>query len=232
MFFPLSAGKRAYGTYPWATLAIITLNTFVFAWEAWLWATQGRLGLALGAFWSWGFVPGAVLAQEGPRALTAFTAMYLHGDPGHIFFNMLYFWVFGPLVEDLMGSARFAVFYHLAGLCGAALTLMLDPVLIPNIGASGAVAGVMGAFLLLYPGQRVRTLLLIPIPLWPRLPAWLVLGGWIVNQAAMGQAVLELGYNDTGIGVWAHLGGFVGGLLLASLMLKPEVVFNRQGVVA
>jgi membrane associated rhomboid family serine protease len=230
MFIPLSAGKRMYGTLPWATMVIVALNLLAFIWEAWLWGTQGRAGLAFGAFWPWGFVPGWVLQQEGKRALTAFTSMYLHADPGHIFFNMLFLWVFGPLVEDLMGAARFFVFYHLAGLVGAALTLLLDASTIPNIGASGAVAGVMGAFLLLYPGQRVRTLLLIPIPLWPRLPAWIVLGGWILNQAALGQAVLELGYNDTGIGVWAHLGGFVGGLALASLMLKPHVVFNRQGV--
>jgi membrane associated rhomboid family serine protease len=145
---------------------------------------------------------------------------------------MLFLWVFGPLVEELTGSARFLVFYHLSGLVGAALTLLLDRASpIPHIGASGAVAGVMGAFLLLYPGQRVRTLVFVGIPFWPRLPAWLLLGIWVISQATLGQAVLSAGINYSGIGVWAHLGGFAGGLALVMLFIRPDVLFNRRAAV-
>ncbi len=231
MFLPLSAGRRAYPGLPWATLAILLVNGAAFAWEAWL--LLGGGGSALPTFIQvWGFTPQAVLAQQGGRALTAFTSMYLHGSPGHIFFNLLFLWVFAPLVEELTGAWRFLAFYHLTGLLGAALTLLLDgSSASPHIGASGAVAGVLGAFLLLYPGQRVRTLIFIGLPLWPRLPAWLLLGAWLVDQAALGQMVLNVGGNYTGIGVWAHLGGFAGGLALVTLFLRPDVLFNRRGAV-
>ncbi|MBL8056738.1 MAG: rhomboid family intramembrane serine protease [Anaerolineales bacterium] len=231
MFIPLSAGKRSYPGQPWATIGIILLNLLAFAWEVWL-----AFGVGDGAFmaWvrAWGFTPGLLTRGVGGRALTALSSMYLHSGPSHIFFNMLYLWAFAPLLEELTGSVRFFVFYTLCGLLGAALTLLLDGnSLIPGIGASGAVAGVMGAFLLLYPGQRVRTLVFIGLPFWPRLPAWILLGLWIVQQAILGQAVLEAGFNFSGIGVWAHLGGFGGGLVLATVFLRPDVMFNRRAAV-
>src|SRR6185436_11252864 len=120
---------------------------------------------------------------------------YLHAGFFHLFFNMLYLLVFGPQIEDLTGSGPFLLFYHLSGLAGNLLTLLLDRhSLIPGIGASGAIAGVMGAYLFLYPGQRVRTfILLLIIPLVLPLPAWAVLGFWIVQQIVVGQMILDAG---------------------------------------
>jgi membrane associated rhomboid family serine protease len=231
MFLPLSAGQRTFPGRAWAAITIVLVNLLAFAWEVWL--RFGLDGSALPRMIEvWGFTPWLVSQGMGERALTALSSMYLHGGPSHIFFNMLFLWVFAPPIEELTGSARFFLFYTLAGLLGAALTLLLDGnSLSPHIGASGAVAGVMGAFLLLYPGRRVRTLVFIGIPFWPRLPAWLLLGAWVVQEAIAGQAVLDAGVNFTGVGVWAHLGGFAGGLALVTLFLRPDVMFNRRGLV-
>ncbi|MCI0556934.1 MAG: rhomboid family intramembrane serine protease, partial [Nitrososphaera sp.] len=118
-----------------------------------------------------------------------------------------------------------------AGLMGSALTLLLDAQsLIPGIGASGAIAGVMGAFLLLYPSRRVRTLVFLLLVFVINIPAWILLGWWILQQAVLGQFVLNYGENLTGIGVWAHIGGFIGGIVLVWLFLRQEVMFNRESV--
>lgn len=230
MFIPLSGGPRHYAGWPWATLLIVALNVAVFGGEVWILSTAGGRVLSQ-VIYEWGFTPALVRDQVGWRGLTALTSMYLHGSLGHIFFNLVFLWAFAPLVEEQTGSVRFLMFYTLAGLCGAVLTFFLDPTPVPNIGASGAVAGVMGAFLLLYPGRRVRTLVFVGFPFWPRLPAWLLLGAWVLQAAVAGQAVLDAGFNNTGIGVWAHLGGFAGGLLVILLFLRPDVLFNRRGVV-
>ena len=226
MFIPLSAGKRSYPGQSWATILIILINLLVFAWEVWLaFGAGGRAWIDF--VWRWGFTPGFITQGVGPRALTAVTSMYMHAGPSHIFFNMLFLWAFAPLLEEQTGSWRFFVFYTLCGLLGSVLPLLLDGAsLRPGIGASGAVAGVMGGFLLLYPGQRVRTLVFVGLPFWPRLPAWLLLGLWV-----LGQAVLDAGYNFSSIGVWAHLGGFAGGLLLVTAFLRPDVIFNRRGAI-
>lgn len=231
MLIPLSAGRRAYPGLPWGTLLLIALNVLVFAGEAWL--RFGVGGPALEALVStWGFTPGLASTGSGAGALTALTSMFLHGGPSHIFFNLIFLWAFAPRVEEVTGTARFLLFYTVAGLLGALLTLILDPAsLSPHIGASGAVAGVMGAFLLLYPGQRVRTLVFVGLPFWPRLPAWLLLGAWVLQEAVLGQAVLDAGVNFTGVGVWAHLGGFAGGLALITFCVRPDVLFNRRRAV-
>lgn len=231
MFIPLSAGKRTYPGLPWATLLIFSVNISVFFWELWLNFNFGEDALWQ-AIRTWGFTPGLIDAGVGPRAFTALSSMFMHGSLSHIFFNLLFFAVFAPPVEELTGSWRFLTFYLCAGMCGNALTLLLDRAsLIPGIGASGAIAGVMGAFLLVYPGRRVRTLLFVGVPLWPRVPAWVLLGLWILDQAVAAQAVIDIGFNFTGIGIWAHLGGFAGGLLLVTLFLRPDVLFNRRGAV-
>lgn len=231
MFIPLNAGKRVYTNFPAGTLFIIVLNLLVFGWEMALWFGPDIEALQ-NAVYAWGFTPAPLLAHQGARGLTAFTSMYLHGGLGHIFFNLLFLWVFGPAVEDLTGSLSFLLFYTLSGLAGNLLTLILDPRSpIPGIGASGAIAGVMGAFLFLYPGQRIRTFIFILIPLFPRLPAWLLLTLWLAQQVFYGQMILEAGVNFTGIGVWAHVGGFLGGLMFVYLCLRKEVMFARESVV-
>lgn len=228
MFIPLNAGRREYTGFPVATALIVVVNVLVYAWEVYLFFGLGSEAW-IAAMRKWGFTPSSVITQEGWRGLTAFTSMYLHGDPGHIFFNMVFLWVFGPQIEDLTGSWQFFLFYTLGGLMGNALTLLFAPQeALPGIGASGAIAGVLGAYLFLYPGQRVRTFVLFIIPLFPRLPAWALLGFWVLEQAIVAQIILLAGQNFTGIGVWTHLGGFVGGVPLVYLFLRKEVVFNRE----
>jgi membrane associated rhomboid family serine protease len=230
MFIPLSAGRREYTGFPAATAIIVAVNLLVYAVEAYLYLGRGP-EVWYEALKVWGFVPASVVAQEGLRGLTAFTSMYLHGDPAHIIFNMLYLWVFGPQVEDLTGSLQFFLFYTLCGLGGCALTLLFDAgSTLPHVGASGAIAGVMGSFLFLHPGQRVRTLVFLIIPLFPQLPAWVLLAWWVVEQAAVGQFVATVGVNETGIGVWAHIGGFALGLLAIFLFLRKDVIYNRESV--
>ncbi len=230
MFIPLTTGRKVYTAFPIATAVIVLINLIFFGWENWLFFGQG------GEAWyaavrTLGFTPGDLVRQVGWGGVTAFSSMYLHGGPSHFFFNMLYLWVFGPAVEDLTGSARFFLFYTLAGLMGSALTLLLDAEsLIPGIGASGAIAGVMGAFLLLYPSRRVRTLVFLLLVFVINIPAWILLGWWILQQAVLGQFILNYGENLTGIGVWAHIGGFIGGIVLVWLFLRQEVMFNRESV--
>lgn len=229
MFLPLSAGKRVYPGFPWATFCLVALNAAVYGLEMWLRYGVGREALA-DLIGMWGFTPAAVAAGSGGRAFTAFTALFLHGGLGHVFFNLIFLAVFGPPLEELMGGMRFTLFYVLCGLMGSALTLFMDPASPrPHIGASGAVAGALGAFLLLFPRRRIQTLILAFIPM--RLPAWLLLGGWLLNQLLLGQAVLDAGVNFSRIAVWSHLGGFAAGLALAGLFLRPDVVFNRRPAV-
>jgi membrane associated rhomboid family serine protease len=228
MFIPLSAGQRAYTKFPIATMIIILVNVIVFLWQTYLafWINPFAPYVV---FWEWGFNPFFIVSQIGHRGLTLFSSLFLHGSLGHIFFNMLFLWVFGPMVEDVTGSIGFLIFYTLCGVAGNALTVLLDPgQAVPNIGASGAIAGVMGAFLLLYPGRRIRTLIFVIIPLFPRVPAWVILIYWIVQEIVLGELILARGYNFTGVGVWAHIGGFFGGLLLVFLFIRKEVFFNRE----
>ena len=230
MFIPLSAGRRTYTAFPLGTALIVMVNVIVYAWQTYWYFALGRWGW-YAVIWEWGFNPSWIVAQVGWRGLTIFTSMFLHGGLEHIFFNMLYLCVFGPMVEDLTGSVRFLLFYTLSGIAGSALNVLLDPgQFVPGIGASGAIAGVMGAFLLLYSARRIRTLVFVIIPLFPRLPAWALLIYWIAQEIVLGEIILARGYNFTGVGVWAHIGGFFGGLFLVYVFLRQEVMFNRESV--
>jgi membrane associated rhomboid family serine protease len=155
------------------------------------------------------------------------TATFIHGDPFHILGNMVFLWVFGRKVEDLTGSFNFLFFYLLCGiLAGVASILSRPDSPIPGIGASGAVSGVMAAYMLFYLRQRVRTLIFIgPIPIVPRIPAGVLIGYWLLLQALY----IELGFS-TGVDYWAHVGGFGAGLLLIFLFLRREIVLYRPGI--
>jgi membrane associated rhomboid family serine protease len=171
----------------------------------------------------------ACLVDAEPiNILTPLTSMFLHGSWGHIIANMLFLWVFGNNVEDSMGHGRFAVFYIVCGLAAAAAHVMLDPASpVPTVGASGAISGVMGAYLLLYPRARVSMLFIfvIIIRVIP-VQAWLVLIWWFALQVITG--LPQLSRVDTeasgGVAVWAHIGGFVAGVVLIKLFAKRELV--------
>jgi membrane associated rhomboid family serine protease len=152
-----------------------------------------------------------------PTWLTLLTSMFMHGGLLHIAFNMLFLWIFGNNIEDSMGRARFVAFYLLGGLTAIGLQTLVDPnAAVPTIGASGAVAAVLGGYALLYPRARVVTLIIIVFFFTiVRLPALLVLGIWILLQLASGAAELgsPVGGGEGGVAYFAHIGGFLFGLL-------------------
>ena len=163
--------------------------------------------------------------------LTPLTSMFLHGGWGHLLGNCLFFWVFGNNVEDSMGRLRFLVFYVVCGLVAAAAQVLVDPASpIPMVGASGAISGVMGAYLLLYPRVRVNMLFIIVIiiRIIP-LPAWLVLLWWFFLQLVTGLPQLNQLDSQGGVAVWAHVGGFVAGLVLVKLFENRELTSRRTG---
>jgi membrane associated rhomboid family serine protease len=201
--------------FPVLTVSIIVVNIIAFGYE--LLAEAG--GTLEQTFYTMGVVPFEVTNNFGPAvALSFLTSMFLHGGFMHIIGNMLYLWIFGNNVEDSMGRGRFLVFYLLAGsLAGAAQVLANPNSLLPSIGASGAIAGVLGAYIVLFPKARVQTLIFLGyFARVAQLPALLVLGFWFVLQLFNG--LLAFGMTQTGGVAWfAHVGGFVAGLLLVRL---------------
>ena len=208
---------------PVISVTLISACIAVFAYQLLQSAGSGPSFTASCGFIPYEFLTGKDLPPFScvtPVQVTILTSMFMHGGFLHLGGNMLYLWIFGNNIEDTLGRRRFAVFYVVCGLAAAltqtALTLFTAPeeIGIPMVGASGAIAGVLGAYLVRYPTARVRTLLTFGF-LWRtiQLPAFLVLGGWFVLQFFQG--VSSLGGSSTGgVAVWAHIGGFVAGLLL------------------
>ena len=173
-----------------------------------------------------GFIPLRAhesFAAELPHVLTS---MFLHANLGHLAWNMLFLHIFGDNVEDLLGRRRYLAFYVLSGLAGAAAQYVLDPTsTIPMVGASGAIAGVLGGYLVLHP--RAPVILLNPIlPLWLlmgpflALPAWMVVGYWFFGNLLGG--VAALGGAQAEVAFFAHIGGFLAGLLLTRPLVLPD----------
>ncbi|MBN1193057.1 MAG: rhomboid family intramembrane serine protease [Coriobacteriia bacterium] len=200
---------------PWVTLALIAANIAVFVYEFTL------DPVALEAFWTqWAFVPARFTANPfSPVEMTTlFTAMFMHAGWVHIGGNMLYLWIFGNNIEDRFGPLGFSAFYLICGVIATLAQLLVAPdSTVPNLGASGAVAGVLGAYILLFPGASVVTL--IPVFVFievARVPAYLVIGFWFILQLGSGLATLGSDVAGAGGVAWfAHIGGFVAGLLIA-----------------
>jgi membrane associated rhomboid family serine protease len=172
-----------------------------------------------------------VVDDDPVNYLTPLTSMFLHGGWGHLLGNCLFFWVFGNNVEDSMGRLRFLVFYLLCGLAAAALQVAIhtsSPV--PMVGASGAISGVLGAYLMLYPKVRVKVLFIWIIFIQIiRIPAYLVLLWWIGLQVltALPQLSSVGSQVSSGVAVFAHIGGFIAGFLLVRVFRNPELVGER-----
>jgi membrane associated rhomboid family serine protease len=166
----------------------------------------------------------ACVISPSPSWFTPITSMFMHGGWLHILGNMWFLWIFGNNVEDSMGHLRFAVFYVLCGLAAAALQVAFSPdSAIPMVGASGAIGGVMGAYVLLYP--RVSVHMLVIFGLFIRtiaVPAYFMLGYWFLIQVLGGLG--SLGRREGGVAFWAHVGGFAAGLLLVLIFRKRELV--------
>lgn len=166
--------------------------------------------------------------------LTPITSMFLHGGWGHLLGNALFFWVFGNNVEDSMGRVRFLAFYLICGLAAAAAHVLLSPTSpVPTVGASGAISGIMGAYLVLYPRVRVNMLFIFIfiIRIIP-LPAWVVLIWWFALQVITGVPDLLAVNREVsgGVAVWAHVGGFVAGVVLVKLFESEALVRERNRV--
>jgi membrane associated rhomboid family serine protease len=175
-----------------------------------------------------------VIDSEPINTATPLISMFLHGGWAHLLGNCLFLWVFGNNVEDSMGRLRFLAFYLICGFAAAGTHVLFDPASpVPTVGASGAISGALGAYLLLYP--RVRVKLLIPIIIIPwivQVRAWVVLGVWFVWQVMSGLPQLTQLRSEVsgGVAVWAHVGGFVTGMLLVHLFENPKLVERRTMV--
>jgi membrane associated rhomboid family serine protease len=168
-----------------------------------------------------------VVDAEPINRLTPLLSMFLHAGWGHLLGNALFLWVFGRAVEDSLGRLRFLAFYLLCGLFAAAAQVLADPASpIPMVGASGAISGVMGGYLLLYPRVRVHVLLLVIVV---RVPAWMTLLWWIGWQVVAGlpQLLSAEPQVSEGVAIWAHIGGFAAGLLLVKLFENRSLVEER-----
>ena len=170
------------------------------------------------------------LTDPGRQASHVFTSMFLHGSWMHLLGNMWFLWLFGNNIEDSMGHGRFLVFYLLCGVAAALLQVVISrdsPV--PMVGASGAISGVMGAYLILYPRVRVYTFVPIGIiPLSLALPAWTMLLYWMALQVLGGVFSTLSTEGGGGVAFWAHIGGFVAGIVLVKLFARPEDVAAHQ----
>ncbi len=217
---------------PYMTWVFIGLCILVFLYEV---SLPPRMSEAF--VYMYGAIPAVVFgyAQLPPDLVmlpgygTLISSMFLHGGWMHLISNMLYLWIFGDNVEDVMGHTKFIVFYVVCGVLAALSHAFIDPQSnIPMVGASGAISGILGAYLLLYPHARV--LVLIPLGFFTRLmyvPAGLVLGLWIVMQVLSGG--MSLGSSGGGVAFFAHIGGFVAGMVLIGLFKHPHVrLFNPR----
>jgi membrane associated rhomboid family serine protease len=220
---PLRDDQPSFGT-PAVTYFLIALNFVIFLFEA----SLSKSDLS-GLFRQFALIPDHVALGLDGRAgglagalFPMFTSMFLHGGWMHVIGNMWVLWIFGDNIEDQLGHFVYLIFYLACGFGAAAFHVLLNwgsP--IPTVGASGAIAGIMGAYLLLYPRARVTTFL-PPFFFFP-LPAWVVLGYWIVLQLFSGAAETVLVARQGaggGIAFWAHVGGFVVGMILIKLL--PE----------
>ncbi len=201
-------------TTPFVTITLIATNLLVFLFQ---WSLGDD---AEGLIRTWGVVPADL------SVVTLFTSMFLHGGILHVGGNMLYLWIFGDNVEDRMGHGRFLTFYLLCGLAAALAQAYVDPAsTIPMVGASGAIAGVMGAYFVLYPHSRIVTL--VPLFIFIQIieiPAIFFLGIWFLMQFLSGVgSIADAGNGATGgIAFWAHAAGFVAGLVGVMVFKRPE----------
>jgi membrane associated rhomboid family serine protease len=172
-----------------------------------------------------------VVDREPINVLTPLTSMFLHGSWGHLLGNCLFFWVFGNNVEDSMGRLRFLLFYVMCGLAAAAAQIAISAASpVPMVGASGAIAGVLGGYLVLYPRANVRVLVFLFIFIQVvRVPAYVVLLLWIGYQVITGLPELTMRSEvNSGVAVWAHIGGFVAGVVLVKLFARKAFVDQHR----
>jgi membrane associated rhomboid family serine protease len=227
---------------PYATFVLIGLTV-----ATWLLVQGAGLGLQFArSICDLGLIPGELtlsvrpgtrfpmgdglvcLTDPGRQSAHVLTSIFLHGSWMHLLGNMWFLWIFGNNVEDAMGRVRFVVFYVLTGVAAALAQVVITPAsAVPMVGASGAISGVMGAYIVLYP--RVRVFMIVPLGFFltsMAWPAWMMLGYWLLLQFVSGLTVV--GQEGGGVAFWAHLGGFVAGAVLVKLFARPDYVAQHQ----
>jgi len=244
MFFPISDDDRHLLRPAYVSITLLAINVILFLYQ-----------LANPAFtMGWSVVPWEItngkdlvepiligtgsgqaqidhVAGPTPIYLTLLSSMFMHGGWMHLGGNMLYLWIFGDNVEHRFGSVMFLIFYLASGLLASATQILLGPEsLIPNLGASGAISGILGAYLVLFPRNKVNAIFFFRML---SVPAIVVLGMWIALQFFQGYSSLQNVGESGGVAYGAHIGGFVAGVIfgfLARLIMKgePETVFKRQ----
>ena len=208
---PIGDDNSQRRLFPFVTYLLVAANVFVFLLEL------------LGGdqfIYAWSMVPARFLSDPAGEFITLFTSMFLHAGWMHLGGNMLYLLIFGDNVEDLLGHFRFLVFYILCGLAAMfaqfSVSMGSDA---PTLGASGAIAGVLAAYLVLFPNRRIRVLLAIWVV---NLPAILVIGAWVAMQFISEWGAISNTSASSGVAYMAHIGGFAAGLLLVLIMRKKS----------
>jgi membrane associated rhomboid family serine protease len=249
---PLKDDTPRFST-PYVTYFLLIFNILIFLLQWWTQKTQGpvasdQIAMVFGLIpvkipiaLNGGQVPLRLVGYLGTRYVTpvaaflpVLTSMFLHSGWWHIISNMWVLWIFGDNVEDYLGHFTYLLFYLGAGIIGALVHVMFNwtsP--IPTVGASGAIAGLMGAYFVLYPRARVLTLVPFFFVFFVWLPAWIVLGYWFLAQF-LGGAATAIGShahaaNQGGIAFWAHVGGFLTGLLLIKLLPHRRRLYRYSG---
>lgn len=204
MFIPIGDDQVKGGHRPIIAYGFIVLNVIIYLYEASL--GESQLGRFINEY---GSVP--LETSQGEDLYTLFTSMFLHGGWLHLIGNMLYLWIFADNIEAVVGSTTFLIFYLLGGLAAHAAHLLTNPAsIVPTVGASGALSAVMGAYLVMFPRSRIRGYLLV---FSVSIPAIFFLAFWFVQQSMNGYASLGQLANQGGVAWWAHIGGFVFGVL-------------------
>jgi membrane associated rhomboid family serine protease len=213
---PLSDASRRPVNIPRVTLLIIVVNFIVFGFEI----AGGETFVT-----KWSVIPADIVT--GKHWVTILTGMFMHGGWAHIIGNMIYLWAFGPEIEDAMGPRRYLFFYLTGGLAATLAQIAGNPhSTIPNLGASGAIAAVMGAFLVTYPHDRIRTLLMFFVFVRVRyVPAALLIGVWFLSQLINAGAVARV--VTGGVAYLAHIGGFMWGAVTTRLFEDRRRVLLR-----
>ena len=217
MLLPIGDDNIKGGYFPIFSYGFILANIGVFLYQV-------SLGEQLGAFvHQYGAIPAEV--TKGQNILSLFTSMFLHGGWGHLLGNMLFLWIFADNIEAIVGSRRFLFLYLLGGLLAHALHIYFYPNSgIPTVGASGAISAIMGAYIVMFPTSRVKVLFFV-FPF--KVPAFVFLGIWIYLQLNSGISALEQSEADVSVAYWAHIGGFIYGLL-QGLIFRPQLRQHRE----
>lgn len=221
MFFPYKDDNPTY-SFPWVTIALLAANIGVYVWQ--LFSPLSDLAIVS----RYGAIPYALTSFDTIQPISpfasVFTSMFMHGGLFHLMGNMLYLWIFGDNIEDAIGHVRFLFFYLISGVLAVYAHALSDPAsLVPLVGASGAVSGILGAYLLLFPGARVFTLVFFGLFWVIQIPAVIVIGLWAVVQFMNGAASAAAAHQGGGVAWFAHIGGFLFGFLTIKLWLPARL---------